>query len=111
MVASLDDSVGAVIRALQATNQLERTLVVFSSDNGCAGYVEVCSNAPFSGFKRYHNEGGIRVPLIFSWPGQLEPGRYKNMVSLIDLMATFARSRERLPNAGQRRLAAFSQRP
>ena len=91
MVASLDDSVGAVIRALQATNQLERTLVVFSSDNGCAGYVEVCSNAPFSGFKRYHNEGGIRVPLIFSWPGQLEPGRYKNMVSLIDLMATFAR--------------------
>ena len=78
MVASLDDSVGAVIRALQATNQLERTLVVFSSDNGCAGCVEVCSNAPFSGFKRYHNEGGIRVPLIFSWPGQLAPGRYKN---------------------------------
>lgn len=90
MVSSLDDSVGAVIGALQATNQLERTLIVFSSDNGCAGYIEVCSNAPFAGFKRYHNEGGIRVPLIFSWPGQLEPIRYINMVSLVDLMATFA---------------------
>ena len=90
MVASLDDSVGAVVSALEATNQLERTLIVFSSDNGCAGYVGVCSNGPFAGFKRYHNEGGIRVPLVFSWPGHLEPSRYKNMVSLIDLMATFA---------------------
>ena len=90
MVASLDDSVGAVVRALQESDQLANTLIVFSSDNGCADYVRVCSNAPFAGFKRYHNEGGIRVPMIFSWPGQLEPGRYNPMVSLVDLMATFA---------------------
>ncbi|NCF33829.1 MAG: sulfatase-like hydrolase/transferase, partial [Proteobacteria bacterium] len=90
MVASLDDSVGAVVEALRETNQLDNTLIVFSSDNGCAGYIQVCSNAPFKGFKRHHNEGGIRVPLIFSWPGQLVAGNYPHMVSLLDLMATFA---------------------
>jgi len=90
MVASLDDSVGAVVTALRETNQLDNTLIVFSSDNGCAGYIQVCSNAPFKGFKRHHNEGGIRVPLIFSWPGQLAASTYPHMVSLLDLMATFA---------------------
>ena len=89
MVASLDDSVGAVVQALKEAGQLHNTLIVFSSDNGCAGYIQVCSNAPFAGFKRYHNEGGIRVPLIFSWPGQIAPQKYSNMVSLLDLMATF----------------------
>ena len=89
MVASLDDSVGAVVAALRETNQLNNTLIVFSSDNGCAGYIQVCSNAPFKGFKRHHNEGGIRVPLIFSWPGRLAAGNYPHMVSLLDLMATF----------------------
>ena len=89
MVASLDDSVAAVVAALRETNQLDNTLIVFSSDNGCAGYIQVCSNAPFKGFKRHHNEGGIRVPLIFSWPGRLAAGNYPHMVSLLDLMATF----------------------
>ena len=89
MVASLDDSVGAVVSALKETGQLDNTLLVFSSDNGCAGYIQVCSNAPFAGFKRYHNEGGIRVPLIFSWPDRITAGNYPHMVSLLDLMATF----------------------
>ncbi len=89
MVASLDDSVGAIVQALDEAGQLDNTLIVFSSDNGCAGYIKVCSNEPFAGFKRYHNEGGIRVPLIFSWPGQIAPRRYSSMVSLLDLMATF----------------------
>lgn len=89
MVASLDDSVGAVVHALEASGQLENTLIVFSSDNGCAGYIKVCSNAPYAGFKRYHNEGGIRVPLIMHWPKNLESSTYPHMVSLLDLMATF----------------------
>ena len=89
MVASLDDSVGVVVSALKETGQLDNTLLVFSSDNGCAGYIQVCSNAPFKGFKRHHNEGGIRVPLIFSWPDRITAGNYPHMVSLLDLMATF----------------------
>ena len=90
MVASLDDSVGAIVDTLSETKKLRDTLIVFSSDNGCAGYIGVCSNGEFSGFKRYHNEGGIRIPLILHWPSQIEPGEYPKMVSLLDLMATFA---------------------
>ena len=90
MVASLDESVGAIVNTLSETKRLKDTLIVFSSDNGCAGYIGVCSNGELSGFKRYHNEGGIRIPLILHWPSQIKPGKYPKMVSLLDLMATFA---------------------
>jgi arylsulfatase A-like enzyme len=92
MVASLDESVGRIVEALEAVGELDNTLIVFSSDNGCAGYIgAACSNAPFSGFKRYHQEGGIRVPLIMRWPERLPAGRVYDMpVILLDLLATFA---------------------
>ncbi|MEM7097175.1 MAG: sulfatase-like hydrolase/transferase [Pseudomonadota bacterium] len=90
MVASLDRSVGVVVKALHEAGKLDNTLVVFSSDNGCAGYIRVCSNAPFAGYKRYHNEGGIRVPLVMRWGDKLKPQSYKSMVSQLDFMATFA---------------------
>ena len=91
MVASLDDSVGRVVEKLKAIGQYENTLIVFLSDNGCAGYIGgACSNAPFAGFKRYHQEGGIRVPFIMSWPGRLPAGVvYENPVISLDLLATF----------------------
>lgn len=91
MVASLDDSVGRVVEKLKAIGQYENTLIVFLSDNGCAGYIGgACSNAPFAGFKRYHQEGGIRVPFIMSWPGHLPAGIvYENPVISLDLLATF----------------------
>ncbi len=104
MVASLDDSVGAVVQALRDGGQLDNTLIVFSSDNGCAGYLNgACSNAPFAGFKRYHQEGGIRVPLIVSWPQALPMHRrFEAPVSLLDLWATFAaaaKSTSRTPDS------------
>jgi len=92
MVSSLDDSVGSVIAALKAAGQYENTLIVFTSDNGCAGYIRgACSNAPLRGFKRYHHEGGVRVPFILSWPSSLEGGRtFEDPVITLDLLATFA---------------------
>ncbi len=91
MVSSLDDSVAAVVDKLRQVGQLDNTLIVFLSDNGCAGYIgSACSNAPFSGYKRYHQEGGVHVPLIMSWPGGIEPGKYDEPVIALDLLATFA---------------------
>ena len=92
MVSSLDDSVGEVVNTLKSTGQYENTLIVFMSDNGCAGYIQnACSNAPYAGYKRYHQEGGIRTPLIFSWPAGLSSGEiYEYPVITLDLMATFA---------------------
>ncbi len=91
MVASLDESVRRVVAQLKATGQYENTLIVFLSDNGCAGYIGgCCSNAPFAGFKRYHHEGGIRVPFILSWPAKLPAGKvFEAPVSTLDLLATF----------------------
>lgn len=92
MVSALDDGVGAIVAKLKETGQYDNTLIVFLSDNGCAEYVQgACSNAPLAGYKRYHQEGGIRVPFIVSWPGRLTSGgTYDVPVISLDLFATFA---------------------
>ena len=92
MVSALDDSVGDVIAALRRDGLYENTLVIFLSDNGCAGYAYgACSNAPLSGFKRWQLEGGIRIPYIVSWPGHLSVGRVDNrQVSSLDILPTAA---------------------
>ena len=91
MVSALDDSVGEVVRKLKEIGQYENTIIVFLSDNGCAGWVgNSCSNLDFAGFKRYHQEGGIRIPFILSWPARLEGGTtYDAPVISLDLMSTF----------------------
>ena len=92
MVASLDESVRRVVEALKARGILDNTLLVFASDNGCADYVRgACSNAPLSGYKRYHHEGGVRVPFVISWPAQIEAGQiFEHPVTSLDLFSTFA---------------------
>lgn len=91
MVSSLDESVAAVIAKLTEIGQRDNTLIVFTSDNGCAGYINgACSNAPYAGFKRYHQEGGIRVPFIMNWPDKLPAGGVsEHLVITLDLLATF----------------------
>ncbi len=92
MVSALDDSVGAIAATLRKDGLSENTLVIFLSDNGCAGYVNgACSNAPLSGFKRWQLEGGIRIPYIVSWPGHLPAGRVDDrQVSSLDILPTAA---------------------
>lgn len=92
MVSALDDSVGAVIATLKKDGMYGNTLVIFLSDNGCAGYIHgACSNAPLSGYKRWLAEGGIRVPYIVSWPGHLPGGRIdQRQVSSLDILPTAA---------------------
>ena len=93
MVASLDDYVGDVVDELREHGLEENTLVVFFSDNGCVNYMpaEICTNAPLSGAKRYHLEGGIRVPFLFKWPARLARGTvYREPIISLDLYSTFA---------------------
>ena len=92
MVAAVDDYVGAVSAKLREHDLEDNTLFAFLSDNGCAGYVvERCSNGPLRGFKRYHWEGGIRIPFIVSWPAMLPRGaKYSEPVISLDLYATTA---------------------
>ena len=100
MVSALDDSVGAVVATLKKDHIYGNTMVIFLSDNGCAGYTHgACSNAPLSGYKRWLAEGGIRIPYIVAWPGHLPAGRVdRRQVSSLDILPTAAAlARAKLP--------------
>lgn len=102
MVRALDRSVGRILDALEAEDLADNTLIVFTSDNGGAGYVGIDDvNAPYRGWKMTFFEGGIRVPLFVSWPGRIAAGRQVNApVAHIDLMPTFAAAARASPPAG-----------
>ena len=72
MIESLDQGVGRLLAKLDALALSQRTIVVFTSDNG--GYMGATSNAPLRGFKGERWEGGIRDPLIVRWPGAVAAG-------------------------------------
>ncbi len=88
MVETLDHLVGRVLTAIDEAGEREETLVVLMSDNG--GHPNYTSNAPLRGSKWNLYEGGIRVPLIVRWPGQIEAGsRCDAVVHGCDLFPTF----------------------
>ncbi len=72
MMKSLDDGIGKVMKALDNTGLNENTLVIFTSDNGGERFSD---NTNFSGQKFDLLEGGIRVPAIVRWLGQVPPDR------------------------------------
>lgn len=72
MIESVDDSVGRIRRALEQLRLAERTVIVFTSDNG--GCLPQTSNQPLRAGKGSCYEGGTRVPLIILWPGVTAPG-------------------------------------
>ena len=90
MVSYLDYQVGLLIAKLKETGQYENTLIIFSSDNGYA-YNAGCDPAWFNSFapflttygwgKGFVHEGGIRVPMIASWPGKIKPGTKSDLIS------------------------------
>lgn len=72
MVESVDDSIGRIRRTLQELNLDQRTLVIFTSDNG--GFAKATDNSPLRANKGSNYEGGLRVPVIIKWPGVTQPG-------------------------------------
>lgn len=97
MIASLDESVGRVMAALREASLTDRTLVIFTSDNGgVGGYARegipdrgATDNAPLRGGKGMLYEGGIRVPWIFHWPGTVRAGQTSDVpITSVDLFPT-----------------------
>ena len=97
MVTRLDRGIGRLVSTLHELDLDRRTVLLFTSDNGATfetgGYDAAFfrSNAPWRGAKQQLYEGGIRVPLLAWWPGQIHPGLVSRHLSANwDWLATCA---------------------
>ena len=101
VIAEMDWCVGQVLDALARLKLRERTIVLFTSDNGPVlddGYddeaVRRCGDhrpaGPLRGGKYSMYDGGTRVPFLLSWPGTVPVRQSAAMVSQVDLLASCA---------------------
>ena len=98
MIASVDESVGRILKTLDALKLSDNTVVIFASDNGgVGGFVRegikksggVTDNAPLRSGKGSLYEGGTRVPLIVRWPKNIQAGTSCNVPTIhVDLYAS-----------------------
>lgn len=98
MIASVDESVGRVMRTLEELKLDSNTLLIFTSDNGGVGGYDreglkagdITDNAPLRSGKGSLYEGGIRVPFVVRWPGVIPPGTSCDRPTIhVDLYPTF----------------------
>lgn len=105
VVAEGDEAVGRILRLLKENGIDEKTLVVFSTDNGpeqstdekdhkgqgLGKYYSVGETGGLKGEKRSLFSGGVRVPLIVRWPGVVPAGKTdkKSVLTAVDLLPTF----------------------
>ena len=104
MVEAMDAAVGRVLSKLDDLGLRDRTLVLFTSDNGGLSTSEgwPTSNAPLRAGKGWLYEGGIRVPLLVRWPGVTTPGSVLHTpVSTPDLFPTLLEAAGASPRPGQ----------
>jgi len=88
MMSAMDDAVGALIQKLRDLKIEEQTLILFVSDNG-GPPVNGSNNGPLRGHKSSTWEGGVRVPFLMQWKGQVPAGKvYAQPVIQMDLHAT-----------------------
>ncbi len=87
MISHLDRHVGDVVAKLNELGLREKTLIVFSADNGTTHLREEVdydffnSVGELKGLKGSLYEGGVRVPTIVSWPGRIAPGTESDRIS------------------------------
>ena len=97
MISALDNATGRILEVLASNHLDSNTCVIFTSDNGApfslggADPVFFSSNGNLRGGKGSLYEGGIRVPFIVSWPGQIRAGQVcRDPYALWDIMPSIA---------------------
>lgn len=89
MISSLDDGVGAIVKALKATGQWDNTLIIFLNDNGMMQRRQKVNRWVFRGGKGTLFEGGFHVPMVMVWPKEIPAGITINQaVSTLDIVPT-----------------------
>ncbi|MDX9755412.1 MAG: arylsulfatase [bacterium] len=117
MIDRMDQNIGRLLAQLDAMGEMENTLILFASDNGCSAEMVTkgysvpgsgpigsmtrwtslgkdwanVSNVPFRFYKNYSHEGGICTPMIAHWPERIRQGGRisERMGHFIDVMPTF----------------------
>jgi len=90
MVQSVDDAFGRVQKTLDELQLSDRTVIIFTSDNG--GLQGPTNNQPLRSGKGYAYEGGIRVPWIIKWPGVTEGATTDDTpITSVDIFPTIAK--------------------
>ncbi|MEN0019658.1 MAG: sulfatase-like hydrolase/transferase [Planctomycetota bacterium] len=88
MMLSLDEAVGDILDAVDASGEADDTIVMFFNDNGGATN-NGSDNGRYRGMKGSKWEGGVRVPAAIRWPSAFVAGAdYHNIVSAMDFAAT-----------------------
>ncbi len=92
MIRALDRSVGKIVSALADNGLTDNTMIIFTSDNGGAGYIALPDiNKPYRGWKLTHFEGGTHVPFMAKWPARIKAGTtMTDAVHHMDLFHTIA---------------------
>ena len=90
-IAYMDKLIGKLVAELDRLNLREKTVIVFSGDNGTAGGGATIGGRRINGRKGSMLEGGARVPLVVNWKGTAPEGKVpKDLVDFSDLLPTFA---------------------
>ncbi len=99
MIASVDESVGRVMKLLDELKLADNTVLIFTSDNGSVGGYEregikktgdITDNAPLRSGKGSLYEGGTREPFIIRWPGVTKAGALADVPTIhVDVYPTF----------------------
>jgi arylsulfatase len=86
----MDDNIGLVLKKLESMGQLDNTIVVFTTDNGAESQTFPDGGmTPFKANKLTTWEGGMRVPALIRWPGQIKPGTvYEDIFASYDWLPT-----------------------
>ncbi len=99
MVENLDRNIGRLISGLKKKGVFDRTVIVFTSDNG--GLYGITTQQPLRAGKGSYYEGGIRIPFFVVWPGSVAPGTESEVpVTHLDLFPTLMEITGGYPGAG-----------
>ncbi|MGI8980841.1 MAG: sulfatase [Pirellulaceae bacterium] len=94
MIESVDDGIGKIVKELEKLQLTERTIVIFTSDNGGVAtadwpFTPPTVNGSLREGKGHLYEGGIRVPLLVRWPGKTPAGSVcETPVTTVDFLPT-----------------------
>ncbi len=88
LIEHMDAGIGKVLAALDQVGKRDNTLILFTSDNG-GDLPQGASNGPWRDGKQSMYEGGLRVPLIANWPGQIKASTTNDLEAVtMDLFPT-----------------------